>query len=135
MLVCVSLPLFEAKRTLRNGAAHYLPHGVEYDRFAEATVARVASPWLLGLPHPIAGYFGTLTAQNDIALLEACAQAAPEISFVLAGTTTAGNYSGLRQLPNVHFTGKVPYDDIPALAAGFDVCLLPWAHHALDSAM
>lgn len=126
LLVCASLPLFETKRALRNGAVHYIPHGVDYARFAAAAAARAPSPWLRDVPRPIAGYFGTLTAQNDIELLEYCVRKAPDVSFVFAGTTTAGDYSDLRAHTNVHFTGQVPYDDIPALAAGCDVCLLPW---------
>ncbi len=126
VLVCVSQTLFEAKRAVRNGAVHYLPHGVEFDRFAQAAATRSSSPWLRGVRRPIAGYFGTLTAQNDIELLEYCARTAPDISYVFAGTITAGDYSRLRARPNVVFTGKLPYEDIPALAAAFDVCLLPW---------
>src|SRR3989442_16040621 len=40
-----------------------------------------------------------------------------------------GNKSGglkIENLPNVHFLPPVSYYDLPAYAAGFDVCVLPW---------
>jgi len=37
-------------------------------------------------------------------------------------------------LPNVHFPGAVPYQELPNYAAGFDVCVLPWeAEHVFTS--
>jgi UDP-galactopyranose mutase len=75
---------------------------------------------------PIAGYFGTLTEQNDIELLEHCARSLPHVNFVFAGRVTGGDYEKLRRMSNVRFLGHVPYEKIPQLCARFDVCLLPW---------
>jgi glycosyltransferase involved in cell wall biosynthesis len=125
-LICVSHALEQAKRRMRDGDVHYLPHGVDFPRFHAAGEARPPYPELADLPRPIAGYYGTLTASNDIELLQYCAESAPDISFVLGGTITQGDYSGLQSLPNVRFLGQVPYERVPALAANFDVCLLPW---------
>ncbi|GAH58233.1 unnamed protein product, partial [marine sediment metagenome] len=81
---------------------------------------------LEGIPKPIAGYFGTLTAHNDIELLMWCARRLPDVSFVLAGQITGGDYSALGNMPNVHLLGKIPYERIPYLCASFDVCMLQW---------
>jgi len=126
VIICVSRALFELKRRQRNAAVHYLPHGVDFPRFRAAAQDKKPLPELAGLSRPIAGYYGTLTAANDVELLEHCARSAPDISFVFAGTVTGGDYGPLRSLPNVRFLGQVPYERIPALAASFDVCLLPW---------
>lgn len=122
LIICVSRELFEAKKKAR-ALVKYLPHGVDYERFRDA-VTRTES--LTDCRRPVAGYFGTLTAQNDIELLEYCAKQLPNVTFVFAGQITAGDYRGLFRMPNVVFLGKVPYEEIPALCAGFDVCLLPW---------
>jgi glycosyltransferase involved in cell wall biosynthesis len=45
---------------------------------------------------------------------------------VLAGQITGGDYSQLKQMNNVHFLGRLPYEKIPQLCAFFDVCLLQW---------
>lgn len=125
-IICVSDDLYQSKATARDGSVWHVGHGVDYQRFAEAAARGVTSPYVEGLPRPIVGYFGTLTAQNDIPLLEYCARSAPELTFVFAGTITAGDYQPLLRLPNTHFPGQVPYEMIPELAASFDVCLLPW---------
>jgi len=78
------------------------------------------------VPRPIAGYYGTLTIENDIELLQYCAMQLREVSFVFAGQVTSGDFEGLFKQPNVYFLGRIPYEQIPALCACFDVCLLQW---------
>jgi glycosyltransferase involved in cell wall biosynthesis len=45
---------------------------------------------------------------------------------VFAGQITGGDYSELLQMPNVYHLGRLPYEKIPSLCAGFDVCMLQW---------
>lgn len=45
---------------------------------------------------------------------------------MFAGQVTAGDYSELSSLKNVHLIGRLPYEKIPRLCAGFDVCMLQW---------
>jgi glycosyltransferase involved in cell wall biosynthesis len=49
-----------------------------------------------------------------------------DVTFVFAGQITGGDYDELARSPNVIFLGQLPYEEIPALCATFDVCLLPW---------
>ena len=125
LIVCVSRRLYEMKKAVRNEVS-YLPHGVDYDRFRAA--AERAEPFepIRDVRRPIAGYFGTMTAHNDIDLLVYCATHLQHVSFVLAGQITGGDYSELMRLPNVRLLGRVPYEKIPALCASFDVCMLQW---------
>ncbi len=126
VLICVSKELHRAKSAEARRVS-YLPHGVDFELFRHAAEEqRKDLPQLHGIQHPIAGYFGTLTALNDIELLDYCADRLPHVSFVLAGQVTGGDYDGLAKRPNVHLIGRVPYDQIPALCASFDVCLLNW---------
>jgi glycosyltransferase involved in cell wall biosynthesis len=124
-IICVSRKLYEWKKPL-GSKVHYLPHGVDFELFRAAADGSAECKLLAGVPRPIAGYFGTLTAENDIELLTYCCTQNPDISFVFAGQITAGDYSGLSKLPNVFFLGRLPYEQIPGLCVNFDVCMLPW---------
>lgn len=125
VVICVSKALYELKKK-EHSNVHYLPHGVDYALFRQAAQDNPGLAELDKIPHPIAGYYGTLTAGNDIDLLEYCARSLPDISFVFVGQVTRGDYSTLFGLPNVYYLGKFPYEKIPPLCASFDVCLLPW---------
>ena len=125
LIICVSRKLYESKKKVRSDI-YYLPHGVDFELFRKAAENGECFEGLLNVPHPIAGYFGTLTAENDTELLKHCAANLRNILFVLAGQITAGDYGELAKMPNVILLGQVPYEKIPALCASFDVCLLPW---------
>lgn len=125
LVICVSRSLYEI-RSKHHQNVVYLSHGVDFARFREAAAENTPLEEVSHLPKPIAGYYGTMTANNDIGLLLWCARHLPDVSFVLAGQITSGDYSELARLPNVYLLGKMPYEKIPALCASFDVCLLQW---------
>ncbi len=125
LVICVSKELCTRKQTRRDNV-FYIPHGVDFELFQEAAHKGQWLKELANVPKPIAGYFGTLTAYNDIELLEYCAKRLRNVSFVFAGQITGGDYSGLKRLDNVYFLGRLPYEKIPQLCASFDVCLLQW---------
>lgn len=126
VLVCVSKKLYDLN-VVWGGNVFYLPHGVDFELFHEASNNGDSSiKKLANVPRPVAGYYGTLTNENDIELLLWCAEKLPDVSFVFAGEITGGDYSELVRRPNVYFLGKLPYRQIPHLCACFDVCMLPW---------
>jgi len=125
MMVCVSRSLYEYKHNGQKNI-YYLPHGVDFDIFRYVAQRRRFYESLYRFSHPLAGYFGTLTAENDIELLEYCAVNLPAVTFVFAGQITGGNYSGLMRLKNAVFLGRIAYEKIPQLCAVLDIGLLPW---------
>lgn len=125
LVVCVSRSLYDIQSTRHNNVV-YLPHGVDFALFNKATVDNISLKEISHVPRPIAGYYGTMTVNNDIELLTSCAQSLSKVSFVLVGQITSGDYSKLAKLPNVYLLGKVPYEEIPMLCLSFDVCLLQW---------
>lgn len=125
LTICVSKELYNLKKAGRNNV-YYLPHGVDFDYFRRSAESKQQYVRISDTPKPVVGYFGTLTAMNDIELLEYCAEQLPDVSFVIAGVVTSGDYTRLNQMPNVHMIGKIPYSDIASLCGSFDVCLLPW---------
>lgn len=79
-------------------------------------------------PHgrPVIGYYGAIADWFDLDLVEAVAQAQPECCVMLIGADSVNAKSRLGRLPNVTFTGEVPYGLLPQYLHGFDVCLLPF---------
>jgi GT2 family glycosyltransferase/glycosyltransferase involved in cell wall biosynthesis len=121
----VSRALMQAERPLTSNRAVFLDHGVDLDNFRavpyEAQPADVRD-----LPHPRIGFFGGLDDYIiDFDLLERVAREFPEAALVLVGDATC-SMRRFEQLPNVHWLGFRPYEQIPAYGSSFDVALMPW---------
>jgi glycosyltransferase involved in cell wall biosynthesis len=104
-------------------ANHYSPKRARAD---EAAMDRADA--LQGkAPHPRLGFFGVIDERLDIALVEALADADPTWQIVMAGPVVKIDPAHLPQRPNIHWIGQQPYELLPQLVAGWDVCLLPFA--------
>jgi GT2 family glycosyltransferase/glycosyltransferase involved in cell wall biosynthesis len=124
--VYVNHELMDDERPLlERGQAHFLGHGVDFDRFAGATPADVPAD-LRAIRRPVIGFFGGIDDYViDFELLERIAVDLPDASLVLIGAATC-DMSPLTRHENVHWLGPRPYDRIPAYGAGFDVAIMPW---------
>ena len=109
-----------------NPQTTWLPGGVDVKRFDPARVK--ADSEISQLPHPIAGFVGTLDHRVDVTLLQKSAQALPNVSFVLIGPVKQHqiNLEALKSLPNVHLFPPCPADKTPTKMAAFDVGLIPY---------
>jgi glycosyltransferase involved in cell wall biosynthesis len=117
---------FQAEEAaLTEGRAFFLDHGVDLDHF-QARPAETEPADLASIPHPRIGFFGSLDDYLvDFDLLELVAREIPEAQLVLIGDATC-SMRRFDSLPNVHWLGFRPYDEIPAYGSGFDVALMPW---------
>jgi glycosyltransferase involved in cell wall biosynthesis len=71
------------------------------------------------------GYFGAIEPWLvDQELIKRAAREHPAWQWVFIGNCSRG--LDIVNLPNTHFLSAVPYESLPAYAAGFDVCVLPW---------
>jgi len=104
------------------GDAVLLPNACEASHWTGASPASEALAW----ERPVIGYFGAISDWFDTKLLVELALARPGWSFVLIGATWGADVSRLERLPNVTLLGERPYDELPGLAAGFDVGLIPF---------
>ncbi|MDG2148802.1 MAG: glycosyltransferase [Planctomycetota bacterium] len=88
----------------------------------------IRQPEKLSLPkeRPVVGYYGAIASWFDMDLLVAMARRFPEWDFVLVGSTYESNTTIAEGLPNVQFTGEVPYADLPGYLHAFDVCTIPF---------
>ena len=74
----------------------------------------------------VIGYYGAIAEWFDADLVEAVAKQHPDCAVLLIGADTANVKNRLNKLPNVTFTGEVPYNQLPYYLHGIAVCLLPF---------
>jgi len=119
-----SRSLMKTEGALAGDRAVFFDHGVDYARFAAATGTPHGD--LADIPRPIVGFFGGIDDYIvDLDLLKRVAHDLPDCSLVLIGDATCP-IDDLVNLPNVHWFGFRPYEEIPSYGAGFDVALMPW---------
>ena len=128
-----SQPTFNNKRRL-NSNTYRIPSGVDVDLFKQALdQSTPVHPSLQSIPLPRIGYCGSINERLDYPLLESVVQRYPQYSFVFVGDTypwppNAPLLEILKSYPNVYFTGKFPFFEMPSLLKGFQVCLLPYVN-------
>ncbi len=122
-LVCATADELCRKKTRNGKVPLLLPHGVDYDHFASDTP--VPDSLYPAMPRPIIGFFGAISPWLDFDLLYNLIHSRPEWSFVFIGPADV-DMSRLIVLPNFHYLGKIPYQQLPGYAASFDVALIPF---------
>lgn len=103
-----------------------LPSGVDLEHFGKVLTMN-SEDESAGRSGNVFGYFGAIDERIDWDIIRAAA-AIPGARVVLAGPV-------LRSPPdvpvNVELIGPVPYDELPDLLAGFDVCMIPFRNTEL----
>lgn len=129
-LVLASSRVLAAESSKHATRVVHLPNGCDWETWGSAE----PSSRLEKLPRPIIGYYGAISSWFDTELVVSLALARPAWSFVLIGSTWDGDTSRLEQLPNVHLLGERPYEELPGLAAAFDVGIIPFRRTTLTEA-
>jgi glycosyltransferase involved in cell wall biosynthesis len=119
--------LQEAKSGISRRLA-LVPNGADLRHFALTGCQDTVPPKEVSeLPKPVIGFHGWIQYWIDFDLIAYAAQMHPDWSFVFIGPIEPlARVDKVRNLSNVHFLGKMPYENIPALIAGFDVCINPF---------
>ena len=117
--------LAEATRGLER--SHLLEQAVDFDHWARIKDGNLRiAPAIEKIPRPRIGYFGAIEPWLiDQELIQQAARERPDWNWIFIGNKSRG--LEIEGLKNVHFLPPVAYDDLPAYAAGFDVCVLPWS--------
>ena len=124
--------IFYSGRKLFNEAtrgcerSHLLEQGVDYDHWRRVSDGEIdVAPEIAKIPRPRLGYFGAVEPWLvDQELIKRASRERPEWQWIFIGNKSRG--LDIEELPNVHFLPPVAYAGLPAYAAGFDVCVLPW---------
>ncbi len=108
--------------TPRTKHCHIVRNAGDYQHFAHAPDMVFRDP----AGRKVIGYIGAIAEWFDLELVEKIARRFADCLVLLVGNDSAGAAAHLRDLPNVQFTGEVPYKGLPFYVHGFDVCLLPF---------
>jgi glycosyltransferase involved in cell wall biosynthesis len=103
------------------GRAFLFPSGVEPEHYAAAR--RLRRP----RPRPVAGYVGVIDERVDLGLVAGLAERLPDWDVELVGPFAKIKPASAPQAPNLRYPGMQPYERLPAVMAGFDVALMPFA--------
>ncbi len=128
VVIVPSRALLEKKQPL-NPFTHLVPWGVDTALYAQARSAETPTPAdLRDLPRPIIGLVGMLDGRRlHTQMLREVALRHPDWSIVLVGRCMPNlDRSPLDPLPNVHFMGFRPVEEVPAYCKAFDVCMIPY---------
>lgn len=130
LVFCTARPLVERRKAF-NPETHLASHGVDHAHFSAALDERTPlPPPLAGRAHPILGFFGLVQDWIDVDLLAHVARRRPAWTLVIIGDVKV-DVSALRALPNVLFTGRLPYEELPRWCKGFDLGLCPFVQNEL----
>ena len=118
--------LYNAKKD-RNPNVHCFPSSVDVQHFAKALDRADVHPAHRAIAGPRLGYYGVIDERFDAELISLVAQAHPRWQIVLVGPVVKVDPQTLPQAENIHYLGQQPYEVLPQLLAGWDVCLMPFA--------
>ncbi len=96
----------------------------EFDYFSREPDS--LDPLVRDSEQPVIGYYGAISDWFDVDLVESVARRRPDWRFILIGYTFGADITRLQALPNVSFTGEIPYSRLTSFLYGFDVCLIPF---------
>jgi UDP-galactopyranose mutase len=120
--------LYEAKRA-RHPRVSLFPSSVDVPHFARARQPINEPDDQQLIRHPRVGYVGVIDERMDLALIDGVARARPDWQLVMIGPVVKIDPESLPRLPNIHYLGQRPYDELPAYLAGWDVALMPFARN------
>jgi glycosyltransferase involved in cell wall biosynthesis len=125
LTIFVNRTLYQEERNFCRKAV-YLDHGVDYEMFARANESPEVPQEMVGIPHPIVGFYGGFAEHTtNIDLLKRLVELLPEKSFVFIGNPSPQCQS-LKAMNNVWMLGQKPYEQIPHYGKCFDVAIMPW---------
>ncbi|MEQ1612290.1 MAG: glycosyltransferase, partial [Hyphomicrobiaceae bacterium] len=125
-LVIYASPSLMASESASVRRQALVTHGVDLEMFTQAGSPTTPTPAEIAhVGRPRIGFIGGIDAHTfDIDLFLGVARAMPTHQFVMVGGCSLPD--GWCGLPNVHFTGRKPYDSIAGYMAAMDVLIMPW---------
>jgi glycosyltransferase involved in cell wall biosynthesis len=103
---------------------HLFPSGVDPEHYAQARSVRAQRP---EGGRPVAGYVGVIDERLDLGIVRGLAQRLPDWDIEMVGPVFKIPPQSLPQAPNIRYPGMKRYEELPAVMAGFDVALMPFA--------
>lgn len=124
LVMCASQKIFQSLDENLHYKTIYFPHQVDFSFFHNHQPEPPPED-IAGISRPIVGYYGTVSDSNDWELIGHSVRNRPQYNFVFIGRKDIQD-TGLEHLPNVHFLGMKPYEEIPSYGRCFDVGIMFW---------
>jgi glycosyltransferase involved in cell wall biosynthesis len=125
-LVFVASDTLLSKKSAMNPNCRHSPHGVDVDHFGRVQESGGELPRdVAGFAHPVIGFFGLIERWIDLELVGYLAKERPQWSFVMIGRVAVSEET-VPKLPNLHFLGRRPYEELPDYGRSFDVAIIPY---------
>jgi glycosyltransferase involved in cell wall biosynthesis len=105
----------------RSEGTHCFPSGVDPDHYAPAVTMRRRRG------RPVAGFVGVIDERLDLELVGGLAAALPDWRIEMVGPVVKIDPTSLPRARNITYPGPAKYAELPAVMAGFDVALMPFA--------
>jgi glycosyltransferase involved in cell wall biosynthesis len=105
----------------RPEGTHCFPSGVDPDHYAPAATMRRRGR------RRVAGYVGVIDERLDLDLVGELAAALPDWRIQMVGPVAKIDLATLPRARNIAYPGPAKYAELPAVMAGFDVALMPFA--------
>lgn len=134
VVFCANKSLIEARKKVIDRDYIHLPQGVDFQLFQKAFHKVGASRLDIDeISRPRVGYIGRVNKKMDLELVRAVATKRPEWNFTFVGPVDGdrgleNDLSSLKQLPNVHFLGPKPFEEVPLYWCALDVAIIPYRH-------
>lgn len=127
MVICTSKALQEEKSPIHNNCL-FIPNAADIAHSSKALEPALTVDEMLDrIPRPIIGYLGNIERRIDYILIQQVAAANRDKQFVFTGPIEKEFVPDwFFHTPNIHLTGRIDYDRLPALLKGFDVAILPF---------
>jgi len=125
-LVVYANPALMAEETQAVKRQVLVTHGVDLTRFVEAGLRTGAEPQdVRALPRPRVAFVGGIDKHTfDPPLFLDVVRRLPDVHFLMVGGCSLS--PDWCTAPNVTFTGRKPYDEVPEYMAAADVLIMPW---------
>ncbi|HUE73639.1 MAG TPA: glycosyltransferase [Pirellulaceae bacterium] len=130
-IVAAGENLAERMRQMRRSDVSVLTHGLD---LAHWTQSCQPDALLRDVERPIALFWGLVDRRLDIQWLQALGRSMTSGTIVLVGPEQDPD-PALANVPRLRRLGAVPYDRLPAIAAGADVLIMPYADSPVTRAM
>ena len=128
--------VFTGGRSLHRGVlaqrrrdVHLFPSGVDQAHYASSRELRTAHD------RPVAGYVGVIDERVDLSLIGELAARLPDWTVRVVGPVAKIDPASLPQAANIEYPGFARYEELPAVMAGFDVGIMPFAINAATKAI
>jgi glycosyltransferase involved in cell wall biosynthesis len=125
-IVLANSPVFAEYSAKINPRSYYMGQGCDFSHF-DAGQSYPVPEDIAPLGSPRIGYIGALDSERlDIGIIGSLARARPSWKIVLVGPEDEKfKQSELHSIPNIHFLGGKPFQQLSSYVQAFDVCINP----------